>query len=72
MTIQLGSGQATGRPFLVGGLKGFSLISLVTIAQQIPVGAGERAGFVGFPQEPNLKIPGQSLRIERSRRSEHL
>ena len=72
MTIQLGYGQATVCPFLVGGLKRFALISLVAIPQEIPVGAGERAGFVGFPQEPNLKIPGQSLHMDRWRRSEHL
>jgi hypothetical protein len=72
VTFQLSYGQATGCPFLVGGLKGFALISLVAIAQEIPVGAGERAGFVAFPQEPDLKIPGQSLGMDRWRRSEHL
>ena len=72
MTFQLAYEQAAVCPFLVGGLKGFSLISLVAIAQEIPVGAGERAGFVAFPQEPNLKIPDQSLAIDRLRWGKHL
>src|SRR5581483_3313080 len=64
--------EFSGPPLQVGVLENLGSITAVSLPQQVPVGAGQSAGFVVLPEPPHLEVANQMLHLQLAFRDKHL